>query len=164
MKTRCGGVGDPYRRFPSPSHSDRATAISEKLTAQGAFSMLSSFLSSALRLTKNRNQLNASLQVAALNNRLAFASALIAAGADVHADADRAIRTAANLGYGDLFSSLLRHYDPVAHRQFLEELRFKLSHLSDRQPFIDLLGAAISGTNILAFAQKNRRPFSPIAA
>lgn len=115
-------------------------------------------------LRKSQRELNASLLFAALTNRVAFVRALVDLGADIHTDSDRAIRTAGNLGYFELFSLLLTKYDPVRDLAVLRDLRLRLIHLSAREKFLELLDPVICGANVVSFAQKRQRLSSPAAA
>jgi hypothetical protein len=124
----------------------------------------SSFRALVLRLTKTQAELDGALLYAALANRRTYALALIEAGADIHAASDHALRTAANMGYFELFSSLLEKYDPKFNLPLLNDIRIMVRHLSNREQFVDLLSSVICDANVVKFAQKRPSHISPVAA
>jgi chorismate mutase len=101
----------------------------------------------ALQITKPKRELNASLLRAALSNRVAKVRAVLAAGADVHAAKDDALRSAVSLGYSELLEVLLPYYDREIDQEVLREIRELAKHMPDRAHFVrgisDKLGAEI---------------------
>lgn len=115
-----------------------------------------SLRATVLRLTKKQSDLDAALLEAALHNRSSYAVALLDAGADLHAASDHALRTAAMMGYYELFEALVKRYDASSSLDILKEIRTVVAHLSNRERYADLLTGAICDANIVAFAEKRQ--------
>ena len=104
---------------------------------------------------RSKDELSASLILAALMNQPQRARNLVSAGANVHVDFDRPLLTAGNLGHLEVFSSLLKFYDPARDAAAMNAVRSRLQKLTHREDFVALLNSAIGRSNVLPFAPKS---------
>lgn len=92
-------------------------------------------LAAAMRLTKTRAEIDATLLHSALLDQRIIAEAAMLAGADRHVDGDHALRGAAYAGNEALTKLLLRHYHLPEDRDVLLDIRRKAEYFE--HPKID---------------------------